>query len=54
MLQAFGDPQMHVPNHTSVLQIHFDYKHSFIETKKMISLMPTLKTDLTYTNIPDV
>lgn len=54
MLQAFWDPQMQVANHTSVLQIHFDYKHSFLETKKMISLMATLNTDLIYTNIRDV
>lgn len=53
-MQAFWDPQVKVPNHTSVLQMYFNYKHSFIELKKIISLMVSVNTNLVYTNIPDV
>lgn len=53
-MQAFWDPQVKVPNHTSVLQMCFNYKHSFIELKKIISLMVSVNTNLVYTNIPDV
>lgn len=54
MLQAFWDPQVKVANHTSVLQKYFNYKHSFIEPKKIISLMVSVNADLIYTTIPDV
>lgn len=45
---------MKVANHISVLQIHFNYKHSFIEPKKIIYLMTNVNTDLIYTKIPDI
>lgn len=45
---------MKVANHTYVSQIYFNYKHSFIETKKMISLMVTVNIVLINTNISDV
>lgn len=45
---------MKVAYHTSVLQIYFNYKHCFIESKKMISLTVNVNTGLIYTNIPDV
>lgn len=54
MLQVFLDPQMKVANHTSVLQIYFIHKHSFIEPKKTISLIISVNTDLIYANIPNV
>lgn len=45
---------MKVAYHTSVLQIYFNYKHCFIESKKMISLTVNVNTGLIYTNILDV
>lgn len=53
-LQAFWDPQMKVAKRTYVSQIYFNYKHSFMENKRMISLMATVNIDLIYINISDV
>ena len=53
MLQAFWDSPGESSKPCICASNYFNYKHIFIESKKIISFVVSVNTDLTYTNIPD-
>lgn len=54
MLQAFWDSPGKSSKPCICASNYCNYKHSFIQSKKIISFMVSVNTDLTYINIPDV
>ena len=54
MLQAFWDSPGESSKPCICASNYCNYKHSFIESKKIISFVVSVNTDLTNINIPDV